>query len=108
MQNTLSPQLDLLAEGVARYFNIPKEDMLFMPRKSRYTYPRQIYTYLVTMESGMALRDIAATLGKRDHRLVYYARERIKGFLKVKDDQAVYDVGLIRDIIQQLKNQNSD
>ena len=78
--------IELIQEGVARYFDIRVSDMRNKKRTKTIVYPRQVAMYLSRDLTDCSLPEIGEQFGGRDHSTVLHAYEKIKKDIKSKNN----------------------
>jgi len=83
-RQTLSP--DKIVEIVARYYQVPAEQLRGKARDRQIVLPRQVAMYLMREETEAPLLRIGAALGGRDHSTVLHGCEKIEREMQADDD----------------------
>jgi chromosomal replication initiator protein len=83
---------------VAKYFNLPMDDMTGKSRDKSIVVPRQISMYLVREETSASLEHIGQLLGGRDHTTVMHGWDKISAAVQ-EDHQLRNDVLAIRSML---------
>ena len=82
--------IDLIQEGVAKYFNINISDMRTKRRTKAIAYPRQIAMYLVRNLTSYSLPEIGEYFGGRDHTTILYACSKVRA--QMEEDRGIKDL----------------
>lgn len=90
---------DYIQEVVAKYFNIPKEDLISSKKSNDIAYPRQIAMYLCRNIASMTFPKIGAAFGGRDHTTVMHAYNKIEKEIKENKENSN-----TKDIVESVKN----
>ena len=104
LQNILqSPQRRALApekivEVVARYYQVPVEQLRGKARDRQIVLPRQVAMFLMREETEAPLLRIGAALGGRDHSTVLHGCEKIEREMEGSDDFR-REVSAIRELL---------
>ena len=80
----LSPEK--IVEIVARYYQVPVEQLRGKARDKQIVLPRQVAMYLMREETEAPLLRIGAALGGRDHSTVLHGCEKIEREMQESDD----------------------
>jgi len=83
-RQTLSPEK--IVEIVARYYQVPVEQLRGKARDRQIVLPRQVAMYLMREETEAPLLRIGAALGGRDHSTVLHGCEKIEREMQESDD----------------------
>ncbi|HET8568597.1 MAG TPA: chromosomal replication initiator protein DnaA [Candidatus Limnocylindria bacterium] len=83
-RQSLSP--DKIVETVAKYYNVPVEQLRGKARDKQIVMPRQIAMYLMREETEAPLLRIGEALGGRDHSTVLHGCDKIERELAENDD----------------------
>jgi chromosomal replication initiator protein len=83
-RQTLSPEK--IVEIVARYYQVPVEQLRGKARDKQIVLPRQVAMYLMREETEAPLLRIGAALGGRDHSTVLHGCEKIEREMQESDD----------------------
>jgi chromosomal replication initiator protein len=83
-RQTLSPEK--IVEVVARYYQIPVEQLRGKARDKQIVLPRQVAMYLMREETEAPLLRIGAALGGRDHSTVLHGCDKIEREMQESDD----------------------
>lgn len=83
-RQTLSPEK--IVEIVARYYQVPVEQLRGKARDKQIVLPRQVAMYLMREETEAPLLRIGAALGGRDHSTVLHGCEKIEREMHESDD----------------------
>jgi chromosomal replication initiator protein len=104
LQNILqSPRRQALAperivEVVARYYQVPVEQLRGKARDRQIVLPRQVAMYLMREETEAPLLRIGEALGGRDHSTVLHGCEKIEREMSESDDFR-REVGAVRELL---------
>ncbi len=83
-RQNLSPEK--IVEVVARYYQVPIEQLRGKARDKQIVLPRQVAMYLMREETEAPLLRIGAALGGRDHSTVLHGCEKIEREMSESDD----------------------
>jgi chromosomal replication initiator protein len=83
-RQTLAPEK--IVEVVARYYQVPVEQLRGKARDKQIVLPRQVAMYLMREETEAPLLRIGAALGGRDHSTVLHGCEKIEREMSESDD----------------------
>jgi chromosomal replication initiator protein len=83
-RQTLSPEK--IVEIVARYYQVPVEQLRGKARDKQIVLPRQVAMYLMREETEAPLLRIGAALGGRDHSTVLHGCDKIEREMQESDD----------------------
>ena len=89
-----------IVETVARYYNLPSDQLRGKARDRQIVLPRQIAMYLMREETEAPLLRIGEALGGRDHSTVLHGCDKIERELADNDDFR-REVGQIRELLYQ-------
>jgi len=89
-----------IVETVARYYNLPADQLRGKARDRQIVLPRQIAMYLMREETEAPLLRIGAALGGRDHSTVLHGCDKIERELAENDDFR-REVSQIRELLYQ-------
>ncbi|MDR1567333.1 MAG: chromosomal replication initiator protein DnaA [Streptococcaceae bacterium] len=94
--------IDKIQTVVAKYYKVPKNELIGKKRNKEYAFPRQIAMYLTRELTDASLPQIGQEFGGKDHTTVMYAHRKLKKDIK-------YDLKLqseINEIQDKLINHN--
>tara|TARA_R110000850_G_scaffold266695_1_gene397202 strand:- start:59 stop:445 length:387 start_codon:yes stop_codon:yes gene_type:complete len=74
-----------LIENTVKHYGISSEEIKGQSRKLDIVNCRFVIVYLLLENTLMTLKDIGLLLGKRDHSTIINARDKVKGYIDVKD-----------------------
>ncbi len=83
-RRSLSPEK--IVEVVARYYQVPADQLRGKARDKQIVLPRQVAMYLMREETEAPLLRIGAALGGRDHSTVLHGCEKIEREMQESDD----------------------
>ena len=83
-RQSLSPEK--IVDAVAKYYNVPVEQLRGKARDRQIVTPRQIAMFLMREETEAPLMRIGEALGGRDHSTVLHGCEKIERELAANDD----------------------
>ncbi len=83
-RQTLSPEK--IVEIVARYYQVPVDQLRGKARDKQIVLPRQVAMYLMREETEAPLLRIGAALGGRDHSTVLHGCDKIEREMQESDD----------------------
>jgi len=83
-RQSISPEK--IVEAVAKYYNVPVEQLRGKARDRQIVTPRQIAMFLMREETEAPLMRIGEALGGRDHSTVLHGCEKIERELAANDD----------------------
>ena len=95
-RQSLSPEK--IVEVVARYYQVPVEQLRGKARDKQIVLPRQVAMYLMREETEAPLLRIGAALGGRDHSTVLHGCEKIEREMSESDDFR-REVGSVRELL---------
>jgi chromosomal replication initiator protein len=83
----------------AGYFNISLSELISNKKQRIYSYPRQLAMYLCRKYTGLTLKEIGDSFGKKDHSTVIYA---VRSIEKDKDlkKQILDDLNIIENMLR--------
>lgn len=67
----------LIINVVSEHFNVKPEDITSSKRNSDFVVPRQVIMYLCREMTNESLKDIAKSLGKKDHTTIMYGIDKV-------------------------------
>jgi chromosomal replication initiator protein len=95
-RQTLSPEK--IVEIVARYYQVPVEQLRGKARDKQIVLPRQVAMFLMREETEAPLLRIGAALGGRDHSTVLHGCDKIEREIEGSDDFR-REVSAIRELL---------
>jgi chromosomal replication initiator protein len=95
-RQTLAPEK--IVEIVARYYQVPVEQLRGKARDRQIVLPRQVAMFLMREETEAPLLRIGAALGGRDHSTVLHGCEKIEREMEASDDFR-REVSAIRELL---------
>ncbi|MBU6422723.1 MAG: chromosomal replication initiator protein DnaA [Chloroflexi bacterium] len=95
-RQNLSPEK--IVEVVARYYQVPVDQLRGKARDKQIVLPRQVAMYLMREETEAPLLRIGAALGGRDHSTVLHGCEKIEREMSESDDFR-REVGALREML---------
>ncbi|MCI9365796.1 MAG: chromosomal replication initiator protein DnaA [Clostridia bacterium] len=95
-ERIISPEF--IKESVAKYYNVPLDDINSSKRSNEIAYARQVAMYLCRELAKMQYKNIGAAFGNRDHSTVMHACEKVKQTIK-HDNEAKTYVDSVKNII---------
>jgi chromosomal replication initiator protein len=95
-RQNLSPEK--IVEVVARYYQVPIDQLRGKARDKQIVLPRQVAMYLMREETEAPLLRIGAALGGRDHSTVLHGCEKIEREMSESDDFR-REVGSLREML---------
>ena len=95
-RQALSPEK--IVEAVAKYYNVPVEQLRGKARDRQIVTPRQIAMFLMREETEAPLIRIGEALGGRDHSTILHGCEKIERELAQNDDFR-RDIGALRELL---------
>lgn len=98
MRKSVTPRE--LLDTVARYFDVPIDDLLGKSREKRISFPRQIVMFLMRQELKLSYPAIGGELGGRDHTTAMHAHTKISNDLE-NDLKLKQDLELIKQRLYQ-------
>ncbi len=96
-ERAVSPES--IKEVVAKYFNIPVEDIDSAKRSNIIAYPRQIAMYCCRELAKMQYKSIGNSFGNRDHSTVMHACNKIEQEIKENNVETIRNVDCVKNII---------
>lgn len=85
------PMVAEIQREVARYYQIPLDEMKSARRSREVARPRQVAMYLTKLLTPKSLPEIGRLFGDRDHTTVIHARKRIEA-LRILDADLDHDI----------------
>ena len=95
-RQSLSPEK--IVEAVAKYYNVPVEQLRGKARDRQIVTPRQIAMFLMREETEAPLMRIGEALGGRDHSTVLHGCDKIERELAENDDFR-RDISALRELL---------
>jgi chromosomal replication initiator protein len=95
-RQNLSPEK--IVEVVARYYQVPVEQLRGKARDKQIVLPRQVAMYLMREETEAPLLRIGGALGGRDHSTVLHGCEKIEREMAESDDLR-REIGSLREML---------
>ena len=82
----------MLANVVAREFEVPNNFIENKGRAKRVTAPKQVFSYFLYYKAAMTLYEVAAVLGYKEHSTIIYNLKTVEGlyledYFKAKIDR---------------------
>ncbi len=96
-EKAISPEY--IKTTVAKFFNIPVEDLDSSKRSNLVAYPRQIAMYFCREVAKMQYKSIGNSFGKRDHSTVMHACNKIEQEIKQHNVETVRNVDCVKNIL---------
>lgn len=93
----ISPEY--IKNTVAKYFNIPVEDLDSSKRSNEIAYPRQVAMYFCRELAKMQYKSIGNSFGKRDHSTVMHACNKIEQELKHHNAETIRNVDFVKNTL---------
>lgn len=93
----ISPEY--IKSTVAKYFNIPVEDLDSSKRSNEIAYPRQVAMYFCRELAKMQYKSIGNSFGKRDHSTVMHACNKIEQELKNHNSETIRNVDFVKNTL---------
>lgn len=94
---------DYIKEAVAKYYNVPLDDINSSKRSSEIAYARQVAMYLCRELAKIQYKNIGNAFGNRDHSTVMHACSKIEQEIK-KDTTTRNHVDNVKKIILSAQN----
>ena len=80
-EKVISP--DNIKQAVAKYYNVPLDDINSSKRSEKIAYARQVAMYLCRNLAKMQYKNIGNAFGNRDHSTVMHACDKIESEIKI-------------------------
>lgn len=77
---------DLIMDIIAEHFEVPAKDIKSDKKNTQFVMPRQVYMYLCRELLDISLKDIAKTLGKKDHTTIIHGIKKIEDEMKYNEE----------------------
>lgn len=97
----------MLANVVAREFEVPENFIENKGRAKRVTAPKQVFSYFLYHKAEMTLNDVAKVLGYKEHSTILYNLKTVEGlcaeeYFKARVDrvaEAAYKIYILNEKI---------
>ena len=66
-----------VVNAVSKHYNVNKRDLLGRSRAQKFAKPRHVLMYFLRIEQGLALDEVGATIGGRDHTTIMHGVEKV-------------------------------
>ncbi len=91
--------VDLIVDNVARYYNLPVDDMKSKKRNAGIVNARQISMYIAKQMTDLSLEEIGESFGGKDHSTVLYAVNKIEKMAN-RDPKLAQDINDLKENIK--------
>lgn len=95
-------ELSEIETSVVSYFRL--KDIKTKSRKKTVAYARHIFSYLSYMLCRDSLNSIGKFLNGKDHSTVSHSRDKIIGWISIKDEKVLADLSEIKKMLYSKKN----